>query len=64
MSKYIKGFWSDIMQEGLHRQLCEDQSKVNIKKASDELFDQALPLYLKENAELYPECYQVLKLKY
>jgi hypothetical protein len=62
VSKYIKGFWCDIMQEGLHRRLCEDKSKANIGKAASDLFDELLPKYVRENADLYPECYQVLKM--
>ncbi len=43
VSKYIKGFWCDIMQEGLHRRLCEDKAKANIGKAASDLFDDILP---------------------
>ena len=64
VSKYIKGFWLDIMKEGLERHLCEDKNKEKIKFVVEELFDKMMPLYVKENADLYPECYQVLNLKY
>ena len=43
VSKYIKGFWCDIMKEGLHRRLFEDKSKANIGKAASDLFDELLP---------------------
>jgi hypothetical protein len=43
VSKYIKGFWCDIMQEGLHRRLFEDKAKGNIGKAASDLFDDILP---------------------
>ncbi len=64
VSKYIKGFWCDIMQEGLHRRLFEGESKSNVSKAARDLFDELIPQYCRENAELYPECYQVLKMKF
>lgn len=64
VSKYIKGFWCDIMQEGLHRRLCEDKSKENIGKAAKDLFDELLPQYVRDNTQLYPECYQVFKMKF
>lgn len=65
VSKYIKGFWCDILEEGLTRHLSGDPfSSEYIKKASTELFDQVLPRYVQEHADLYPECYQVLKLSF
>ena len=64
MSRYIKGFWCEILEEGLERRLCEDQSAKNIKKAVLELFDEILPKYVKENASGYPECYQILKMHF
>jgi hypothetical protein len=45
------------MKEGLERHLCEDKNRDKINFIIEELFDKMLPQYVKENAELYPECY-------
>lgn len=65
VAKYIKGFWCDILEEGLHRRLHGDSdAKEKIKKASEDLFETALPQYVVENIDQYPEFYQVLKLSF
>ena len=43
VSKYIKGFWCDIFEEGLQRRLSESKEQAYIKKVSADLFDEVLP---------------------
>ena len=49
VSKYIKGFWCDILIEGLERHLCEDKNLDKVKQVAAELFDVVLPLFIREN---------------
>ena len=44
VARYIKGFWCDILEEGLERRLFgEFDAARTVKKVSAELFDEVLP---------------------
>ena len=65
VARYIKGFWCDILEEGLERRLYgEFDALRTVKKVSAELFDDVLPQYVEDNADLYPEAYQILKMQF
>lgn len=47
VAKYIKGFWCDILEEGLQRRLHGDLlANEKIKKAATDLFEDSLPQYV------------------
>ncbi len=49
VSQYIKGFWCDILIEGLERHLCDDKNLDKVKQVAAELFDVMLPQFIGEN---------------
>ena len=50
--------------EGLERHFCEDPNIHKVRQVAGEFFDVQIPKFVKENPGLYPDCYQVLKLKF
>ena len=59
VSNYIRGFWGEILEEGLRRATTRDPSAVSAL-----LFDTLIPGYLKKQPDSYPEGYMILKLSF
>ena len=65
VAKYIKGFWCDILEEGLERRLSgEAHASEKIKKISADLFEEMIPRYVQDNVDIYPEFYQIFKMQF
>ena len=56
---YIRGWWEQVVEGGL---AYEGVDQAVIKQVSRELFDVALPVFVGERADEYPEFYRVLAL--
>lgn len=58
VANYIRGWWEHVLEGGLAYEGVDENT---IKKVSLEVFD-ALPSFISERADVYPECYRVLAL--
>lgn len=56
---YIRGWWEHVLEGGL---AWEGVDKETIKAVSREVFDVALPGFISERADVYPDHYRVLAL--
>lgn len=59
VTAYIKGWWKYVVEGGL---AYEGVDESIIKEVSRDLFDIALPTFVSERADVYPENYRVLAL--
>jgi hypothetical protein len=59
VTAYIRGWWEHVFEGGL---AYESVDRDIIKKASRDLFEVALPSFVAERADTYPEKYRVLSL--
>jgi len=59
VTSYIRGWWEQVVEGGL---AYEGVDAALIKQVSRDLFDVALPVFVGERAEDYPEYYRVLAL--
>lgn len=58
VAQYIRGWWEHVLEGGL---AYEGVDPVTIKQVSKDVFD-ALPSFISERADVYPEYYRVLAL--
>lgn len=59
MTGYIRGWWEHVLEGGL---AWEGVDSETIKAISREVFDHALPPFISERADVYPDHYRVLAL--
>ncbi len=59
VAQYIRGWWEHVLEGGLAYEGVDQQT---ISKVSKEVFDDALPSFIGERADVYPEYYRVLAL--
>lgn len=59
VTAYIKGWWGHVFEGGLAYEGVDSEI---IKEASRDLFEVALPTFVAERADVYPEKYRTLAL--